>query len=217
MSRPVPSPRRTGSSGASRLSWDETYATTDYRDLPWFSPRPSAWLVEAVKSRWVRPPARLLDLGCGAGTNALWMARQGFNVTGLDLAPTAIDRARERARRAKVDVDFGEGDVLDLPFGPASFDVATDIGCFHALPLARRRDYAAEVARVLRPEGVFLLRWIGREHTAQVGPPHRPSVLEAAQAFEAEFVLQRVSFMDSGSAGYGAALVRRSSPQPPPR
>lgn len=217
MTRPLPPTRRAGTTEASRLSWDETYATTDYRELPWFSHRPSPWLREAVRQKWILPPAQVLDVGCGAGTNSLWLARQGFQVTGIDLAGTAIDTARDRARKAHLPIDFGEGDVLDLPFGPSSFDAAIDIGCFHTLPLGRRRDYAAEVARVLRPGGTLVLRWVGREATEKVGPPHRPSVHEVVQALEELFLVRSISFMASGSSGYGAALVRRSSPQPPPR
>jgi ubiquinone/menaquinone biosynthesis C-methylase UbiE len=212
-------------------SWARTYAETPYTQLPWYSPHPSSWVKRAVENRWIRPPSRILDIGCGAGTNVLWLAREGFQATGLDLAPGAIEAARGRAKRRKIAATFVQGSATAMPFPKSAFGAASDNGCFHAIPVAARDDYASEVARVVRPGGAYLLSWIGREETRTFGPPHRPSVQEVASIFEPRFIFLRTEFFGGdrpgawttrGSGGqalarYSALLQRRRSIQPPAR
>jgi ubiquinone/menaquinone biosynthesis C-methylase UbiE len=212
--------KRKGSSSEEKESWKRTYAKHDYQELPWFSVEPSEWLQEAVRSGWIRPPGRSLDIGCGAGTNVLWLAKQGFEATGMDIAPGAVEAASGRARSEASAAKFVTGDALDLPFDDRSFNVVTDFGCFHTLPIDRRIDYAKEVARILAPQGTFIMTWMAREVDREEGPPHRPSLLEVTQAFEERFLFRRSAFLTSrqgGSAFYGACLSLRERPQPPPR
>jgi 2-polyprenyl-3-methyl-5-hydroxy-6-metoxy-1,4-benzoquinol methylase len=205
--------------------WNRTYEETVYHQLPWFSPVAYPWIAETVREGVWRRGARLLDVGCGAGTNALHLARHGFRVSGIDLAEGAIRAARTRAMRAHLTVDFRTGDVLQLPYPDGRFGGALDIGCFHTLPPRLRRAYSRELARVVRPGGTVALSWIGRESTSEQGPPHRPSLEEATRALEEEFVFLRTEFRD-GAAGrpgrgrspvYCALLGRRSTPRPPER
>ena len=201
------------------------YSETPYRDLPWFSPRPYPWVVEAVENRWWHPGASILDVGCGAGTNALYLARSGFKVTGIDLAEGAIAAARVRAQRAGLEVDFRVADALRIPFPKEHFSGAIDVGCFHTLPVTLRRSYSKELARVIRPRGSHALSWVAREHRPALGPPHRPSLEEVADALEEEFLFLRTEYRPSpsgrgGKGGfpvYCARLGRRSSSRPPRR
>jgi SAM-dependent methyltransferase len=102
------------------------------------------------------PPGRALDVGCGTGTNAVYLARRGWEAVGVDFAGRAIAKARRRARDAGVTCTFVVGDVtrLDLT-GP--FDLALDIGCLHSIAASGRTGYAAGLAQVVRPGGTFLL------------------------------------------------------------
>jgi SAM-dependent methyltransferase len=211
-----------------RRAWGETYAKTPYNQLPWYSSRPSPWLVRAVRNRWIRPPGPIVDIGCGAGTNVLWLSSKGFRATGVDLAGGAIDAARRRATRRGSSAVFREGSALSMPFRRSAFGAAMDNGCFHTLPWVQRAQYAAEVARVVRPGGAFLLTWIGREETRDFGPPHRPSLQEVAEAVESSFTFSQVEFFPPnspdawGASGhrlsrYTARLIRRRSAQPPAR
>jgi SAM-dependent methyltransferase len=216
---------------AEERSWAKTYAETAYTKLPWYSPHPSPWVKRAVESGWIRPPSRILDIGCGAGTNVLWLAREGFRATGLDLAPGAIEAAKARAHRRGISANFTQGSATSMPFPKSAFEAATDNGCFHAIPFAAREEYAREVGRVVKPGGAFLLSWIGREETRPFGPPHRPSVQEVAAIFEPTFTFVRTEFFGSdmpgawftrgsggqGLARYSALLWRRRSNQPPAR
>ena len=83
---------RPGIPPSEAAAWQRTYEKSSYRDLPWFSPRPYGWVRENVVAGVFRPRSRILDLGCGAGTNSLFLARSRFRVSGIDLAP-------ERSRR----------------------------------------------------------------------------------------------------------------------
>src|SRR5271170_4015172 len=207
-----------------RRSWAQTYAETPYNQLPWFSPDPSPSLVRAVDRKWIQPPGPILDIGCGAGTNVLWLSGRGFRATGLDLAPGAIAAAKRRGHRRRSSAAFQEGSVLAMPFRKFAFRAALDNGCFHTLPLAQRGRYAAEVARVVQPGGAFLLTWIGREETRKFGPSHSPSLQEVAAVMEPSFVFVQTEFSDAHSrrgwgakghflARYSALLVRRRSVQ----
>jgi SAM-dependent methyltransferase len=102
-------------------------------------------------------PGRALDLGCGTGTNCIYLARHGWEVVGVDFSILAIRRARRKARWAGGDCQFYRGDVTDLAFLADPFDLALDIGCLHSLPPESWGRYAAEVARLVRPSGLYLL------------------------------------------------------------
>jgi SAM-dependent methyltransferase len=210
---------------ALRRQWRRTYATTPYAKLPWFSAKPYPWIVETAHRGCWHGGTRVLDVGCGAGSNALYLARQGFHVSGIDVAEDAIAVARGRAHRAGLEIDFQVADALRLPFPEGHFGGAIDIGCFHTLPPRLRRAYAKELARVLRPRRSLAMSWIAREHRGTTGPPHRPSLEEVAEALEDEFLFLRTEYRASYSgrpvAGappvYCALLGRRSFPRPPRR
>ena len=219
---------RTGLSRTERAAWAQTYARTRYSRLPWFSVRPSPLLVRAVRERWLTTSRRVLDVGCGAGTNVLWLAQRGFRAFGVDIAPGAIAAARSRGEAAGVRASFQVGEATRLPFPRAHFGATIDFGCFHSLPLRLRARYAAEIARVLRPGDTFVLAWIGREETRSYGPPHRPSLNEVTRVFEPRFVFSSVQHHPPEAQGawrtpggslalYAARLVRRTAPQPRPR
>ena len=104
-------------------------------------------------------PGRALDLGCGTGTDAVFLAGHGWEVVGVDYVPQAIGRARARARTHGFEVRFIVGDATRLDevgvIGP--FDLAIDVGCYHAIPTHRRSHYASGLAAVIRPGGDFYL------------------------------------------------------------
>jgi ubiquinone/menaquinone biosynthesis C-methylase UbiE len=103
-------------------------------------------------------PRRALDLGCGTGSEAVFLAEQGIETAGVDLSAAALNQARERALRHEVHVDWLLGDVLELPLDDGSIDLALDRGCLHHLTPAEQTRYATEVARALRPGGTLLIR-----------------------------------------------------------
>ncbi|MFB0534564.1 MAG: class I SAM-dependent methyltransferase [Anaerolineae bacterium] len=123
---------------------------------PWDTQVTPPEVVELVEGEGL-PPGRALDLGCGTGTNCIYLGRHGWEVVGVDFSILAIRRARRKARRAGVDCQFYRGDVTDLAFLADPFDLALDIGCLHSLPSGKWERYAAQVARLVRPGGLYLL------------------------------------------------------------
>lgn len=118
------------------------------------------WLKELLLNTGL--PARgtrLVDLGCGDGTNGLFLAEQGYAYTGIDLSLAAVKRAQKRAVESNIRADFIVGDVLDLPmFSGKTFSIVLDSYCFHMLVIdAHRETYFKNVKRLLMDDGFFLL------------------------------------------------------------
>lgn len=117
----------------------------------------------------VRGPAfpkqgQLLELGCGAGNICLELAKYGFDVHGVDIAPTAIDWARQNSLRAGAACTFSVGNVLDLNnFSEHSFDIVLDGHCLHCIIGADRLQFFSSALRVLRPGGTFFVRTMCNE------------------------------------------------------
>jgi len=213
--------RPRGSSEVDRRSWATTYERTPYQELPWFDPEPSPEVVRAVEEGFLPARSPVLDVGCGAGSNLLYLARKGLEAHGIDLSPGAVAAARKRAEELRLPIDAQVGDALALEFPEGRFAGMVDIGCFHTLPIRRRPEYAREAARALRPGGSFVLSWVARESTQVHGPPHRPSLGEVVATFEGLFLFVRTGFSAAAEEGhlstYVAWLRRRAVPQPPPR
>jgi SAM-dependent methyltransferase len=123
-----------------------------------------------------REPGRALDLGCGTGTNCLYLARHGWEATGVDFAEPAIARAREKAAVAgqlSGSTRFLRGDVTRLEsLGlRGTYHLIFDLGCLHVIPPVQRPRYAAGIARLAAPGALFLLYAFGptRIGARQVG------------------------------------------------
>lgn len=149
------------SDGAGAAWWDSFY-TDRGRDVPFFRCAPDESLVEWHRDgRLDLPPgARVLELGCGPGRNAVWLAEHGCRVDALDLSAEALAWGRERADTAGVDVTFVQANIFGWPppdVATDGYDLVLDSGCFHHLPPHRRISYRALLERTLRPGGTFAL------------------------------------------------------------
>jgi ubiquinone/menaquinone biosynthesis C-methylase UbiE len=106
----------------------------------------------------LKPGVNLLDTACGAGQISIPAARAGANVTGIDIAANSIDQARARAQSEGLNVRFDEGDVEDLPYADASFDIVVSL--IGAMFAPRPDRVAAEMLRVCRPGGrIVMANW----------------------------------------------------------
>jgi ubiquinone/menaquinone biosynthesis C-methylase UbiE len=125
----------------------------------WEMPGPNAALVAFVEEREDRLGRRVIDCGCGEGRDSLWLAKRGFEVTGVDVSRAALERARERAAAEGVDVTFLERDVIHLRGVPEkTFDLALNMGCLHMLKDAEHRArHLRRVAEVIKPGAYFVL------------------------------------------------------------
>lgn len=124
--------------------------------LPWESASPVGALVERFEQPGFRPRT-VLELGCGDGVNAIFMATRGCEVTAVDVSNTALEMARAKASSAGVRVEFVEGDVFELPRPPEPYDLVFDRGLFHHLQVFQFEDYKHLVADRLAPDGHFHL------------------------------------------------------------
>ena len=129
-------------------------------------------LATALDRRDAPRRGRALDLGCGLGTEVAALAQRGFRAAGVDLSRSALGRARAHQPRPRT--EFVRADVRALPFADGAFDLLIDRGCLHYLPAAERPRYVGEAARLLRPEGRFLLRACTRSSGRRngIGTPH---------------------------------------------
>ena len=129
---------------------------------PWDTNITPPELVAQVEGRQAMPSGRALDLGCGTGTNSLYLAGHGWDVTGIDFIPSAIEQAREKQRGAgqlSGNVHFLVGDVTQLDalkLEPGS-TLLFDLGCLHSLEEFARGRYARGVAQLAAPGALFLL------------------------------------------------------------
>ncbi len=135
---------------------ERIYGGMPLADIPWNNEQPPAVLVDVVDSGRVGP-CEAVDLGCGAGNYATWLAERGFRVTGIDVSSEAIALARARARRRGVSCDFMVADLLaGLPVPDARFDFAFEWELLHHIVPADRFRYAGTISRLLRPGAVYL-------------------------------------------------------------
>ena len=104
-------------------------------------------------------PGLALDLGCGYGRTAIYLAQHGWRVDGVDFVPQAIQEAQRRAEAQGVaqQIRFHVGSVADLNFLNGRYDLAIDIGCMHSLGLELQTAYRDELRRLLRPGATYLL------------------------------------------------------------
>jgi len=132
--------------------WDRFYSDRD-RGVPFFRPVPDESLVSWHREGLLNVPAggRALDLGCGPGRNAVWLAHQGYRVDALDLSPTALDWGREHAAESGVEVNFVRANIFEWDLAGAPYDLVYDSGCFHHLPPHRRISYRSLLEQALAP------------------------------------------------------------------
>ena len=176
-----------------------------------------------------RPAAgstRVLDIGCGLGDNAVYLAKNGHTVTGLDISPTALKTAEQRAKDAGVDVKFAVADSTKLDGYTDAFDTVIDSGLFHSLDDNGRRSYAAAVHRATRPGATLLLSCfsdanpVDEENRDRRCPKRRCATSSAAPAgtsprwrlprCAANWTARQSTWRSGISARTGAKWIRRS-------
>jgi SAM-dependent methyltransferase len=133
--------------------WDFFYSDRS-RPVPFFVPKPDENLAAYV-DRGLLTPGRAVDLGCGPGRNAIYLASLGFAVDAVDQSAAALAWARERAGEAGVSVRFHCADIFSADLPPGSYDLVYDSGCLHHLAPHRRVSYLGLLDRLLAPGGHF--------------------------------------------------------------
>jgi nitroreductase/SAM-dependent methyltransferase len=172
----------------SSAGWEARYQETQVEQLPWFQAGLDADFEQALTQLDIKA-ARILDIGCGPGTQAVALAQQGFEVTACDVSWSAVESARRLAEAARITIDFHVDDVLDSRLaGP--FDLVFDRGVFHCFADAVDQEaYLATVKRLLKPKGLLLLKCFHEDETREEGPPGRYGEADICRLFADGFEL----------------------------
>ena len=165
--------------------WEDLYRTRDVTELPWYTPALDVDLGAAL-ARHAKAGIRVLDLGTGPGTQAIALAKRGYDVVATDIAPSAVRKAAHTASREGVRIDFRVDNILDSHLEDGLVDAIVDRGVFHVMPPESRPRYVARVARILRQRGyLFLKAFSDRE--PRTGGPYHFSPDELRACFEGRF------------------------------
>lgn len=135
---------------------DKIYRNVPLEEIPWNIENPPKALVELVESAKLKP-SKTIDLGCGAGNYAIYLASKAFDVTGVDISSKAIEIAKENARKKGLKCNFVVADVLDdLDEIEETFDFAYDWELLHHIFPKKRKKYVENVYGILNPRGKYL-------------------------------------------------------------
>ena len=177
-----------------REQWDERYRADE---LVWKA-GPNRFLVEEVADL---APGRALDLACGEGRNALWLAQRGWQVTAVDFSAVGLQKARRLASERELELILVEADVLEWEPPEASFDLV--IVMYLHLPASARRRVMRAATRGLAPGATLLV--VGHDATnltEGVGGPQDPAVL-----FSPEDIVGDLPGLEIGRAERGRRPV----------
>lgn len=202
-----------------RPDWDSRYRSGD---TPWDTGEPSQHLVDFVSTR-CPTTGHALEVGCGTGTNALWLAAHGFSVLGVDISPIALDQARAKVAGSSLQCRFETQNFLVNAPADGPFDFVFDLGCFHVfVSLDERRCFAEQVRSVLRPGGRWLSLIGSTEGPARnEGPPRRSArdVIESIEPSLEILELRSIEFRANAPSPAAAWLCvsgpRKVPAQPP--
>lgn len=161
--------------------WEEIYAQ---KSTPWDMNQPEEELVNLIKNKIIIP-CKALELGCGHGNDAIFLAKNNFEVTAVDISEKAITEAKRRAESAGVKVNFLVGDACELSELEEKFHFIYDRACFHFIPLEKRKSYVENVGKLLTKKGYFVL--IVSSDQDKVKGPYRFSKQDIQNIFSEEF------------------------------
>jgi len=197
--------------------WDSSYRGG--KRPFWDAGLPSGELRRVVEQGVIRP-GRAVDLGCGSGTDAIYLASKGFDVTAIDIAPTALSLARDKADRAGIKVRWLLANVLSLP-KLEPFEFIFDRGCYHEVRFDNAAAYVETVRRLSRLGNTRFLLLAGNPNEAsmQYAPPQVAEEdirADFSSLFDFEW-LQETRFETSNPAARGplawSVMLRRKAAQ----
>ncbi|MCP8304713.1 MAG: class I SAM-dependent methyltransferase [archaeon] len=138
--------------------WEIIYREYPLEGIPWHSEEPAEYLVDLLKEKKVKI-GLALDVCSGAGKNAVYLAKKGFDVTGIDISPTAIKYAKKRAREAGVSerCKFFTGNVTEMKIPKDNFDFIFDRGCYHHIPKEDKPKFVKIISDSLKKGGKYFL------------------------------------------------------------
>jgi SAM-dependent methyltransferase len=192
--------------------WNERYIANE---LPWDSGVASKELIRVLDDEKI-PPCRAVELGCGTGTNSIYLASRGFDTTGVDCSPAALEHARKKASATGSSAKFLEADLCRFSLQLDPFDFIFDRGCYHSV---RRMDIAGflRTLRQLSKPGTRYLMLAGNANEEGPGPPrvHEHEIrIDLEGLFEIQFIREfrfEVTDPPEGFLAWSCLMTRRAS------
>ncbi|MGN7400028.1 class I SAM-dependent methyltransferase [Cytobacillus praedii] len=135
--------------------WNDFYTDRE-KSVPFFVHSPDENLVSYFDKKYFEK-GKVLELGCGPGRNAIYLANKGCSVDAVDLSIESIKWAKERALESKVKVNFIHSNIFELDIKEGAYDLVYDSGCFHHIAPHRRMSYINLVKKALKPNGFFAM------------------------------------------------------------
>lgn len=135
--------------------WDEVYRNTPLEKIPWYSEKPERILIELVEKGEIKK-GKVMDLCSGDGTNSIYLASLGYDVSGVEISETAIKIAKNICKQKGLSCNYKTGNVLSFKI-KEKYDLVFDRGCFHHIPDNEKNKYVKRVAKMLNDKGKFLL------------------------------------------------------------
>ena len=189
------------------MDWNRIYRDTALEDLHWYPGEPDEILRDAVAKGWL-PGETALDLGCGQGTDTIYLAKMGYRAVGLDISSVACQVAKAEAQKCDIAMSLVAGDALKLPFGDGQFDVVSDRGCFHHIGSTDRDTWAREIGRVLKSDGRYFYRNFCWKARVNPTPDERLTEEAVRQTFEPYFTFEQFGeYIARGEGGRSSAKM----------
>ncbi len=192
--------------------WNQQYIKGE---LPWDSGVPSKELIRVLDAEKIKP-CRAAELGCGTGTNAIYLASRGFDVTAFDCSAAALEQARAKAAEVGAKVQFREADLCRFNQQVEPFDFIFDRGCYHSVRTINLAGFLQTLRQLSKP-GTRYLVLTGNANEEGPGPPRvheREIRTELAGLFEIQFVREfrfEVPDPPEGFLAWSCLMTRRAS------
>ena len=178
--------------------WDTLYKSQRVETMPWYNENFDFDLEKELDERKIiinnnsDDSKTFLDLGTGPATQAIWLAKRGFKVTGSDLSEAAINRARKIYANEE-NVNFIVDDILNSKFKDDDFDYIFDRGCFHVLLPADRQKYISKIKQILKKDnGILFLKCFSDKEPRQEGP-YKFSAEQIRDLFDESFRIDSIN------------------------
>ena len=166
--------------------WNTYYKDNKIEEMPFYEKNLDHDLENEIISSNLNK-GRFLDLGTGPGTQAIQLAKRGFDVTATDLSENAIDKAKKLSN----EINFVTDDFLNSKLPDKEFDYIFDRGCFHVFEISQRKNYVKQIKRILDDNGILFLKCMSKDekNLPDDDMPHKFSKQEIIDIFSNDFVI----------------------------
>ncbi len=170
-----------------KFGWDAFNKSYEVQELPWFTREIDSDFREFIEKYGSRGK-RILDVGAGPGTTAVFLARSGYEVTATDISPYIVEVAKKRAGALASAIEWRVDDITESKLS-GEFDVIHDRGCFHVLPEDLRIKYVGNICRLIAENGVLCMKAFSKNEETPRPGAHKFDAKEISEYFRCTFKL----------------------------